>query len=403
MASEHARHWLLDPAVDFLNHGSFGATPRPVLEAQTAWREEMEREPVRFFVERHDAELATAREALAAFVGARADDLAFVTNATSGCNAVLRSLELAPGDELLTTDHAYNAVRNAMAHVADGAGARLVTVEVPFPLASADEVVERILAAVTPRTRLAVLDHVTSATAMVLPIERLVAALAERGVDTLVDGAHAPGMLDLDVAGIGAAYYTGNLHKWVCAPKGAGFLWVRPDRQEQIHPLVISHGANLPLGERTRFRLEFDWQGTADPSAWLAVPAALRFGAELLAGGWAALRERNRALALEARDLLCAATGEPPPIPDAMIGSIASVPLGWEDEPASVQGVNLYGDRLHGALLAAGIQVMVTPWPQRPEGLRWRRLVRVSAAAYNDRGQMERLARTLTAALEAAG
>jgi isopenicillin-N epimerase len=399
MASEHARHWLLDPDVDFLNHGSFGATPRPVLEAQATWREEMEREPVRFFVERSDLELAAARDALGAFVGADAADLAFVTNATGACNAVLRSLELAPGDELLTTDHAYNAVKNAMAHVADRAGARLVVAEVPFPLASADEAVERILASVTSRTRLAVLDHVTSATAMVLPIARIVAALAKRGVDTLVDGAHAPGMIDLDVAGIGAAYYTGNLHKWVCAPKGAGFLWVRPDRQVRIHPLVISHGANLPLGERTRFRLEFDWQGTADPSAWLSVPEALRFGASLLPGGWPALRERNRALALEARDLLCAATGQPPPVPDEMIGSMAAVPLAWEDEPASVQGVNLYGDRVHGALLADGIQVMVTPWPQRPEGLRWRRIVRVSAAAYNDRAQMERMARTLAAVL----
>jgi len=403
MASEHAPHWPLDPAVDFLNHGSFGATPLPVLAAQAAWRDELEREPVRFMVERFEPELASAREALAAFVGADAADIAFVTNATGGCNAVLRSLELEPGDEILTTDHAYNAVKNAMAFVADRAGAHLVVAEVPFPLASADEALERVLAAVTPRTRLAVLDHVTSATAMVLPIGRIVAALRDRGVDTLVDGAHAPGMLDLDIAGIGAAYYAGNLHKWVCAPKGSGFLWVRPDRQDRIHPLVISHGANLPLDGRTRFRLEFDWQGTADPSAWLAVSAALQFGSDLQPGGWPALRERNRALALEARDLLCAATGEPPPMPDAMIGSMATVPLAWEDEPASVQGVNLYGDRIHGALLAAGIQVMVTPWPQRPEGQRWRRLVRVSAAAYNDRSQMERLAATLVAILEAAG
>ena len=400
MPSEHARHWPLDPAVDFLNHGSFGATPRIVLEAQAAWRDDLEREPVRFMVERYEPELAAARNAVATFVGADADDLGFVTNATAGCNAVLRSLDLAAGDEILTTDHAYNAVKNAAAYVADRAGARLVVVEIPFPLDSADEVVERILATVTPQTRLAVLDHVTSATAIVLPIARIVAALAERGVDTLVDGAHAPGMLDLEVAGIGAAYYTGNLHKWVCAPKGSAFLWVRPDRQERIHPLVISHGANLPLDDRSRFRLEFDWQGTADPSAWLAVPAALRFGEALLPGGWPALRDRNHRLALEARDLLCAVTRQPPPVPDEMIGSMASVPLAWEDEPASVQGVNLYGDRVHGALLAAGIQVMVTPWPQRPEGLRWRRLVRASAAAYNDRAQMERLATTLASVLD---
>jgi isopenicillin-N epimerase len=402
MASEHARHWLLDPAVDFLNHGSFGATPRLVLEAQAAWRDAMEREPVRFMVEAFEPALDAARAALAAFVGADADDLAFVTSATAGCNTVLRSLEVAPGDELLTTDHAYNAVRNAMQHVADRAGAQVVTVELPFPPAGPDEAVERILGAVTPRTRLAVLDHVTSATAVVLPVERLVAELRDRGVDTLVDGAHAPGMLPLEVPRIGAAYYAGNLHKWVCAPKGSGFLWVRPDRQARVHPLVISHGANMPLAGRSRFRREFDWQGTTDPSAWLAVPAALEFGASLLAGGWEALRARNHELAIEARDLLCNAVGAPPPVPDAMIGCMASVPLPWEREPASVQGVNLHGDRVHGALLEAGIQVMVTPWPQRPEGGRWRRLVRASAAAYNDRGQMERLASVLASVLDSA-
>ena len=402
MASEHARHWPLDPSVDFLNHGSFGATPSSVLDAQAGWRERMEREPVRFMAETFEPAMDDARSALASFVGADADDLAFVTNATAGCNTVLRSLDLEPGDELLTTDHAYNAAKNAMAYVANRAGAQVVTAEVPFPLADDDEVVERILGAVTPRTRLAVLDHVTSATALVWPIARLVTALAERGVDTLVDGAHAPGMLDLDVAAIGAAYYSGNLHKWVCAPKGSGFLWVRPDRQPGVHPLVISHGANLPLAERSRFRLEFDWQGTTDPSAWLAVPAAIEFGAGLLSGGWPALRQRNHRLALEARDLLCRVTENSPPAPDGMIGSMASVPLAWERTPASVQGVNLYGDRFHGALLDAGIQTMITPWPQRPEGQRWRRLVRVSAAAYNDRDQMERLAGVLATVLESA-
>jgi isopenicillin-N epimerase len=176
---------------------------------------------------------------------------------------------------------------------------------------------------------------------------------------------------------------------------------VRRDRQEGIRPLTISHGANLPLdGGRTRFRAEFEWQGTADPSAWLSVPATLKFGASLLPGGWRELRERNRALALAGRDLLCQATGQEPPLPDEMIGSMASVPLGWEPEPASVQGVDLYGDRVHGALLEAGFQVMVTPWPQRPEGQPWRRLVRISAAAYNDHPQLERLAGTLPDVLE---
>jgi isopenicillin-N epimerase len=395
MASEHARHWLLDPAVDFLNHGSFGATPIPVLEAQAEWRRRLETEPVRFMVETFPGALQRAREVLAAFVGADADDLAFVANATAACNTVLRSLRFEPGDELLTTDHTYNAVKNAMEFVASRDGAQVVIAEIPFPLPAGDDAADRILAAVTPRTRLAVIDHVTSATAMVLPVARLVAALHDRGVAILVDGAHAPGMLDLDLAAIGADYYAGNLHKWVCAPKGAGFLWVRHDRQERIRPLVISHGANLPLSGQSRFRAEFDWQGTNDPSAWLAVLDALEFGAALLPGGWAALRDRNRGLALAGRDLLCGATGQEPPIPDEMIGSMAAVPLDWEDRPTGVQGVELYGDAVHGALLADGIQVMVTPWPQRPEGGRWRRLVRISAAAYNDLAQMERLADAL--------
>lgn len=400
MPSEHARHWMLDPSVDFLNHGSFGATPVPVLETQREWRDRLEAEPVRFMVETLAPAMERARAALGAFLGAEADDLAFVTNATSGCNAVLRSLHFAAGDELLTTDHAYNAVKNAMQYVADRDGARLVVAEVPFPLDGAHAAFERILAAVTPHTRLAVIDHVTSATAMVLPVRELVAALQERGVETLVDGAHAPGMLALDVPAIGAEYYTGNLHKWVCAPKGAGFLWVRPDRQAAIRPLAISHGANLPLTDRSRFRLEFDWQGTADPTAWLSVPMALEFGDSLLPGGWSALRARNRELALAGRDLLCGVTRQPAPVPDEMIGSMASVPLDWEAAPASVQGVDLYGDRVHGALLDAGIQVMVTPWPQRPEGRRWRRLVRISAAAYNDLDQMTRLAATLQRVLD---
>jgi len=402
MRSEHAEHWSLDPQVTFLNHGSFGATPIPVLEAQRAWRTRLESEPVRFMVEQLEPAMDDARAALGGFVGADPDDLAFVGNATTGVNTVLRSLQLQSGDELLTIDHEYNAVRNAMQFAAERAGASVVTAAVPFPLAVADEIVDPVLAAVTPRTRLAVLDHVTSATALVLPIRRLVEALRRRGVETLVDGAHAPGMLDVDLASLGAAYYTGNLHKWVCAPKGAAFLWVRRDLQDGVRPLVISHGANAPRTDRSRFRLELDWQGTADPSAWLAVPAALAFGESLLPGGWPGLRKRNHELALRARDLLCQATGQPAPAPDELIGRMASVPLPWESSPFAVQGVDLYGDAVHGALLAEGIQVMVTPWPQRPDGGRWRRLVRASAAAYNDISEMEHLAQTLGRILEVA-
>jgi isopenicillin-N epimerase len=395
MPSEFRPLWLLDPAVEFMNHGTFGATLVAVLDAQAAIRQRMEREPVAFFSRDLEGLLDEARIALGVFVGADPDDLAFVDNATTGVNAVLRWLPLTAGDELLTTDHEYNACRNVLAAAAASAGARVVTVPLPFPALGPEDVLERVVAAVTPRTRLAVLDHVTSATALVFPIEELVAELSARGVDTLVDGAHAPGMLDVQLDRLGAAYYAGNLHKWVCAPKGAAFVHVRRDRQDGFHPLVVSHGANSDRTDRSRFRLEADWTGTRDPSAWLAVPTAIELIGGLLPGGWPAVRLRNRDLALRGRDLLCTALAMTAPAPDAMIGSMASVPLPDESAAGRVQGVDLYGDPVHDGLLARGFQVMVTPWPQRPDGGPWRRLVRISAALHNDLDQYQRLANAL--------
>jgi len=399
MPSELARAWTLDPAVTFLNHGSFGATPRAVLEAQTKWRARMEADPVRFLAQELEGHLDAARSELATFLGAHGDDLAFMPNATAGTNTVLASLRFAAGDELLVTDHSYNAAKNALEAVAARWGARPVVVEVPFPGTTPNDVRERVLAAVTPRTRLALVDHVTSPTALVFPVAELIGELSARGIQTLVDGAHAPGMLELDIASLGADYYAGNCHKWVCAPKGSGFLWVRPERQAQVRPLAISHGANSPRTDRSRFRLEMDWTGTADPSAYLAVADAIRFGASLVPGGWDELRHRNRALALEARDRLCAALEIDRPAPDEMIGSMASVPLPFETGPGAVQGVDL-ADPLHDLLLDEhGIQVVTTPWPQRPAGLAWRRLVRISAAPYNAPEDYERLAGVLPGAI----
>jgi isopenicillin-N epimerase len=383
-----AHLWPLDSSTIFLNHGSFGACPTEVLTHQAALRAEMEANPVRFLSREIDSRLASAREALAAFVGAEADDLAFVTNATSGVNAVLRSLDFAAGDELLTTDHAYSACKNTLDFVARRAGASVVVATLPFPVASPGDVVAAVMAKVTGRTRLALIDHITSATALVLPLERLIAELGGRGVDVLVDGAHAPGMVALEVRALGAAYYAGNCHKWLCAPKGAAFLWVRPDRQERIHPLTISHGAGVTRPGPSRFRLEFDWTGTDDPTPWLTVPRAIDYLGSLLPGGWPALRARNRALALQARRLLCEVTGTAPPCPDEMIGSIASVPLpdgvtsgiGWR-RPDPLQA-RLY-DRW-------GIEVPVMSWPAPP-----RRLIRISAQLYNDGAHYARLAEAL--------
>jgi isopenicillin-N epimerase len=387
VSEDLAALWPLDRGVLFLNHGSFGACPAEVLHHQAALRAEMEAEPVRFLSRELDDRLDAARAALGAFVGAGPDDLAFVTNATGGVNAVLRSLAFSPGDELLTTDHAYNACRNTLDFVAARSGARVVVAPVPFPVGSPGEIVDAVLARVTPRTRLALLDHVTSPTALVLPIERLGAELGRRDVDVLVDGAHAPGMVPLDLSALGVAYYSGNCHKWLCAPKGSAFLWVRPDRQAAVHPLTISHGASAVRPGRSRFRLEFDWTGTSDPTAWLTVPRAIEYVGSRLPGGWPAVMARNRALARQARDLLCAAVGVAAPCPDAMLGALASVPL--PDGPAEVGWRR--PDPLQRQLFDGwGIEVPVMSWPGAP-----RRLIRVSAQLYNRREQYERLAEAL--------
>lgn len=380
--------FLLDPGVAFLNHGSFGACPISVLERQAALRQRMERQPVQFFARDLEGLLDEARAALARLVGADPADLCFVPNATTGVNAVLRSLPLRPGDELLTTDQAYNACRNALEFVAGQAGARVVVAPVPFPLTSAEQVTEAVLAHVSDRTRLVLLDHITSPTALIFPVAPLVRELDRRGIDTLVDGAHAPGMVPLALDALGAAYYTGNCHKWLCAPKGAALLHVRRDRQHLIRPTCISHGANVQRPGRSRYLLEFDWTGTADPTASLCVPDALRFLDGLLPGGLPALQARNRALAIAGRRLLCAALDAPPPCPEDMLGAMATVPLPPDDTGRT--SPLFTADPLADLLLAQGIEVPVFPWPRPPQ-----RALRISAQIYNEPGDYQRLAAAL--------
>jgi len=387
--NEFADFWLLDPQIVYLNHGSLGACPRTVLDAQTAFREQMERQPIDFMDRRTEPLLDAARTALARVVGADTEDLVFVANATAGVNTVLRSLTFEPGDELLVTDHTYGACRHAAEYVARRAGAKVVVARMPFPLADADEAVAAILAAVTPRTRLAVLDHITSPTALLLPIERLVAELDRRGVDSLVDGAHAPGQAPLDLRALGAAYYTGNGHKWLCSPKGSAFLHVRRDRRDAVHPLSISHGyaANDPA--RGRLWLEFDWTGTADFTPWMCFPAAIEFLEALFPGGLGGLMARNHDLARRARDILCDALSVPPPCPDAMLGAMAAVALP-DGEPGRGATYRHF-DPLQTRLLAEhGIEVPIIAWPDEP-----RRWVRVSAQAYNHEAQYAYLADAL--------
>jgi len=381
--------------VVFLNHGSFGACPQRVLEAQSEWRARLERQPLQFLARELEPQLDAARAALAQFVGASPDDLVFVPNATHGVNTVLRSIAFQPGDELLVTDQEYNACRNALEFAAERSGARVVVANLPYPVRNADELVAPVLERVTPRTRLALVDHVTSQTGMVLPLARLVEELNHRGVDTLVDGAHAPGMVPLNLTQLGAAYYTGNCHKWLCAPKGAALLHVRRDKQPAIRPLSISHGANSARQDRSRFLLEFGWQGTFDPSAYLSVPEAIRFLGSLRPGGWPEVMAANRALALAARKILCASLQVPEPCPGEFIGSLAAVflpdaaPDAWPRLP-----VNEYP--LQDALrIKHHIEVPIVPWPAPPK-----RILRVSAQLYNSPPQYEFLARMLVRELK---
>lgn len=386
--------WTLDPEVVFLNHGSFGACPAPVLARQSELRAQLEREPVAFMLRELEGLLDEARAALGAFLGARPADLVFVPNATTGVNTVLRSLALRPGDELLLTDHGYNACRAAAEAVARAAGARVRVVALPFPVASADALVEPLLLALGPRTRLLLVDHVTSPTGLVLPVERIVPEVSARGVDVLVDGAHAPGMLPLDLTRLGAAYYTGNAHKWLCAPKGAAFLHVREDRHAPLAPLVTSHGFDSPRTDRSRLHLQFDWPGTHDPTAVLCLPVALATLAGLHEDGWPGLMAANRALALAARALLCDALGIEPPCPDGLVGALAALPL--PAGPPRNGAVDALGiDPLQERLFREHrIEVPVMRWPAPPA-----RLLRVSAQRYNRLDEYRLLADALAGLL----
>lgn len=364
---------LLDPAWTYLNHGSFGSTPRQLLDAQRALIDEMERQPVAFLHRQLRPRLLAQKQALAPFLGADVEGLSFVTNATTGVAAVLHSLAetLREGDELLTTDHRYGAVGNAMLATARRTGARVVEAALPYPITSPDQVVDAVAAAITPRTRLLVVDWITSPTALVLPVAELCALARDRGVPVLVDGAHTPGQVEVDLARVQPDFYTGNLHKWLCAPKGSAVLWVaEPWRGRVQHP-VPSHGLGQGLAA------EFDWAGTFDPTAWLCSTAAL---AHHDAQGGAAFRAANHQLLVRAGALLRERLDLPRHAPDAMRGAMLTLPLPW---PTTAHA------RVQDALHAARFEVPVVTWGERL----WFRISAMSA--YNHLDQYDRLARTL--------
>ena len=402
----HAKHWDLEPDLVFLNHGSFGATPRVVLEEQARLRAELEANPVRFIHREMEAPLDESRRRLAALIGADPEGLAFVPNATCGVNTALAALtgqcpfdatepgevQVGPGDEVLILDPEYNATANATRFAAERVGASVRVVPVPFPLADAAEITSRVLDAITKDTRLVVIDHIVSQTGLVLPLEDIVPALRESGIETLVDGAHAPGQIPLDLASLGAAFYTGNCHKWLCTPKGSALLFVREDWRTRTRPLVISHGANAELEDKSRFRHEFDWTGTFDPTPMLVIPTAIDFLESLFpteAGPpLTGLMQRNRELAREAQLLLAGSLGIDPPAPASMLGALASLPLPADPEerpkaPAhkAARGLTPLHLWLHDE---HRIEVPVFSFPPH-------QVLRISAQAYNTLDDYRRL------------
>lgn len=381
-------HFLLDPETVFLNHGSYGACPRPVFADYQRWQAELERNPVDFLGRRSAALLATARARLAAHLGAAAADLVFVPNATTGVNSVAQSLALRPGDEVLATDHEYGACDAAWRFICKRAGATYRRVEIPLPFEAA-EFVPRMMAAATPRTRLIFASHISSATALIFPVAALCAAARERGIATLVDGAHAPGQIGLDLAAVGADYYTGNCHKWLCAPKGSAFLHARPERQADLNATVVSWGyvaeeADAGGGDsavfdrytgHTAFERHLQWQGTRDIAAFLAVPAALDFQAQ---HDWPARRAQchERAVALQRR--VTAGKGLAPIAPDAAFGQMVPIPVPHQDPEA----LRLWLLQQHR------IEVPVTQHAGRT-------FVRASVQAYNSAADLDALAAAL--------
>ncbi len=379
--------WTLDPAVIHLNHGSFGATPAEVQAEQDRWRRAMEANPVRFMLEDYQPALDRSRGALAGFLGTEPAGLVFVRNATEGVNAVVRSLlpRFGPRDEIVVTNHGYNACNNAARYVAEVTGATVIEVPMPFPIEGPDVVVDRVLGAVGSATRFVMVDHISSPTGIVFPVAEILAGIPD-DVPVLVDGAHAPGMVPVDLDGLGATFSVGNCHKWLCAPKGVGYLHVAEEFRDVVKAPTISHSYNGGWpGSTSDFHAHFDWTGTDDPTARLSIPSALETVAALHPDGWPGVMAANHELVCRGRDTLCDALGIESPAPDSMIGSIAAVPV-----PPAAGSDNIFDPLMAALRHDHSIEVPVFTWPEPPD-----RLLRISAQRYNRIEDYERLAEAL--------
>jgi isopenicillin-N epimerase len=361
--------FMIDPDVVFLNHGSFGATPRVVFEEYQRWQAELERQPVEFLSRRRDDLLDSARAKLATYLNADADDVVFVTNATSGLNVIARSFPLETGDEILTTDHEYGALDLTWDYLCGKAGAHCVRHHIPLPVTSHAEIVESFWSAVTPRTKIIFLSHYTSPTALIFPVKEICACAREAGILTVIDGAHAPGHIPVDLKKIGADIYSGNCHKWLCAPKGSGFLHVRPEHHEWVESLTVSWGWR---GEST-FVSRNQWQGTRDIAAFLSVPAAIEFQQSY---NWDAVRARCHDLASETRRAVADLTSLEPICPDSpdWFAQMISCPIPVDDVVEAK--ARLYDE--------FKIEAPLVEWQDK-------KMIRVSYQGYNVHDDLEKL------------
>ncbi len=378
--------FLLRPDIVFLNHGSFGACPRPVFEVYQQWQRELEAQPVEFLGRRFAGLMWTAREALAGYLHADPNDLVYVPNATTGLNVVVHSLPLEPGDEVLATDHEYGALDRTWRLVCDKRGALYVNYPVPVPVSSAEQVVETIWSGVTPRTRVLFLSHITSPTALTFPVAELARRARAAGILTVVDGAHVPGQLPLDLTALGVDFYAGNLHKWLCGPKGSAFLYARREAQHLLEPLVVSwgwqpEGSSLPsiynAGRCSSFILEQEWQGTRDIAAYLSIPAAIQFQAE---HDWPRVRQECHELLRDARRQITNLTGLEPLCPDSAEWYAQMVAL-----PLPACDVDELKRRLWEEY---HVEVPLHTWNELS-------LIRISVQGYNTRADLETLLEAL--------
>ena len=393
------KHWALDPTLTFLNHGSYGACLHEVLAAQTAIRTRTERDPVRFYKVEMEGIFDEVRRSLGQFCNCPANCIAPAMNATVALATIFYNYfinhPVKPGDEILVTDHEYSSGVNELTRLAAQYGFRVVTAKIPFPINSPEQVTEAVVAAITPRTRLALISHVTTTTSLVFPIQTIVDEFNRRGIDVVVDGAHAPGQVEVDIAALNPTYYVGSLHKWFSSPKGTGFAYVRPDHQTNFRTLALSSRADKVRPERPLFLRDFDYMGTADYSSLMAIPATFAAMNGLIPGGWPAIRAHNHALVLKARQIVCDATGLTPPAPASMVASMASLIL--PPAPAHLASRRtIYDDPLQDILVDRHrLQVPIWPWNKHPT----LRIMRISAQVYNFANQFHTLATALNAEL----